>query len=357
VLSNVMQVAIIGCGWAGRRHARASEGCGAAIRWLVDIDLARAEALRASLRQGEVQTSLTCDYHEALDDPGVDAVTICLPHALHRPVTVAAAAARKHILCEKPIACSLAEADEMILAAESARVVLMIAENVRFSRLFRRVGQLLQDGTIGKPVMIQITRQAYLTRSFLEERTWFLDKASAGGGIMMSGGIHDFEAMHMLMGEIESIYALRAPQRFPEMEGDDTSIATVRFCNGAVGVLVESFVMKSLVTAAGSEIHTLQIDGELGSLAVADGHTIQLYSEREGLSFAGNAVQHALYVTEEDTFLLENQHFFQAIRTGAEPLTSGWSQRRPLEVVLAAYQSMESANPIRLTPRPARPSR
>ena len=174
---------------------------------------------------------------------------------------------------------------------------------------------------------------------------------------MMSGGIHDFGTMHMLMGEIESVYALRAPQRFAEMEGDDTSIATVRFCTGAVGILVESFVMKSLVTAAGSEIHTLRIDGELGSLAVTDGRTIQLYSEREDLGLAGNPVQRDLYVTKEDTFLLENEHFFHAIRTGSEPLTSGWSQRQPPEVVLAAYESMRVANPMRLAPRQVRRSR
>jgi predicted dehydrogenase len=356
-MNSKIQIAIVGCGWAGRRHALAAERCGAIVRWLVDVDLARAESLRASLHRGDAQISLSRDYREALDDPKVDAVTICLPHALHRPVTVAAAAARKHILCEKPMACSLPEADDMIEAAEAVGVILMVAENVHFSKLFRRIGGLLQNGVIGRPVLIQMTREAYLTRSLLEERTWFLDEAAAGGGIMMSGGIHDFETMRMLIGEIESVYALRAPQRFPEMEGDDTSIATVHFTNGTVGILVESFVMKSLVTAAGSEIHTLRIDGELGSLAVTDGHTIQLYSEREDLGLDGNPVQLALYVREENTFLLENRHFFRAIRTGSAPLTSGGSQRQPLEVVLAAYESMRTGNPVSLKPPQVRQSR
>ena len=83
---------------------------------------------------------------------------------------------------------------------------------------------------------------------------------------MMSGGVHDFETMRLLLGEIESVQALRARQRFQEMEGDDTSVALVRFRSGAVGTLVESFLMKSLVTAAGPEVHTLRVDGTLGHL-------------------------------------------------------------------------------------------
>ena len=163
---------------------------------------------------------------------------------------------------------------------------------------------------------------------------------------MMSGGIHDFETMRMLIGEVESIQALRARQRFVEMQGDDTSVALVRFCDGTVGTLVESFVMKSLTTAAGSEIHTLRIDGDLGSISVRDGRTIRLFSEREDFLPGGGLAQHHIYVLPADTFALEIEHFLQCIRSGEEAITSGRSQRRPLEIVLAAYQSMESGGQL-----------
>lgn len=341
-----IRVAIIGCGWAGIRHARAYTQSGAELRWAVDLDTARAEALQ------DVQEGIRAgaEYREPLDDPEVDAVDICLPHDLHAPVAVEAAEAGKHVLCEKPIAASVDGADRMIEAAEQAGVVLMIAENVRFTPLFLRIRDLLRNGVIGQPALIRMTRECYLTRSFLEERRWFLDARTAAGGIMMSGGIHDFEAMRMLVGEVESVQALRARQRFAEMEGDDTSIAMVRFCNGTVGTLVESFVMKSLTTAAGPEVHTLRIDGDLGSLSVRDGRTIRLFSEWEDCLPGGALAQHDIYVPPEDTFALEVEHFLQCIRTGQEPLTSGRSQRRPLEIVLAAYRSMESGGrPITLS--------
>jgi predicted dehydrogenase len=341
-------VAVIGCGWAGRRHARAFEQCGARVRWAVDLDNVRAEALTSISREAQVAT----DYQAALDDPEVQAISIALPHNLHAPVAMQAAEAGKHILCEKPIATTLDAADRMIEAAGRAGVTLMVAENVRFTPLFRKVRKLLHGGVIGRPALIQITRQADLRRSFLQERPWFLDAQAAGGGIMMAGGVHDFETMHMLIGDIESVYAHRAPQRFLEMEGDDTSVATVQFRNGVVGTLVESFIMKSLTTAAGPEVHTLRIDGSLGSLWVEDGRTIHLFSEREDYLLGQSLVSHKLYVPPQDTFVLEMEHFLACLRMGKEPITSGRYQRKPLAVVLAAYRSMETGQPVMVEPPP-----
>ena len=363
-----LRIAIIGCGWAGTRHAHACQACGIEIGWTIDLDLRRAASVRASLARAQGEVHAGVDYRQALDDISVDAVDICLPHNLHAAVAVEAAQAGKHVLCEKPIAATLEQADQMIEAAGRAGVVLMIAENVRFSPLLRKVRDLLQRGVIGQPALIQVTRQCYLRRSFLEERPWFLSAQAAAGGIMMSGGVHDFETMRMLVGEVESVYALRARQRFLEMEGDDTSTALVRFRDGAVGLLVESFIMKSLVTAAGPEVHTLRVDGDLGSLSVEDGRTIRLFSEQDDvaslvsprpisgegagvralMSLGDELVQHEIYVPEQDTFVLEIDHFVRAVRTGEQPVTSGRSQRRPLEIVLAAYRSMESGQPVKV---------
>jgi predicted dehydrogenase len=340
-------VAIIGCGWAGARHARAFAQAGARVAWAVDVDLARAEGLYASIGR---RTQISTDYREALADPRVEAVSICLPHNLHGEVAVDCAGAGKHILVEKPIAARLEEADRIIAAAKAAGVTLMVAENELFRPLYRKVKALLEEGAIGRPALIQMTRQCYLTRSFLEERRWFLSAEAAAGGMMMSGGVHDFSTARMLLGEVESVYALRAPQRFLEMEGDDTSVAVVRFRSGVVGTFVQSFVMKSLVTAAGPEIHSLRLDGELGSLVVesAQENHLRLFSEREEYLPSGELIEHTIYVPEEDTFRLEVEHFLHCARTGAEPVPNGASMRRSLEVVLAAYRSMESGAPVKL---------
>jgi predicted dehydrogenase len=345
MIDEPLRVAIIGCGWAGVRHAHSFAQCGAEIRWAIDVDLIRAAAVKAATNR---EANVSKDFGDALNDPAVDAVDICLPHDLHGVVCVAAAQAGKHILCEKPIAATLEEADQMIAAAEQAGVILMIAENEQFHPVTLKVGVFIKNGVIGRPALFQMTRECYLTRSFVEERPWFLDARAAAGGVMMAGGVHDFNTANMIIGDVESVYALRAPQRFIELEGDDTSVAVVRFRNGAVGTFVQSYIMKSLVTAAESEIHTLRVDGELGSISVEDGHTIRVFSEREDMLIGERLIQHEIYVPEQDTFFLEVQHFIRCIQTGSEPITNGRAQRRPLEIVLAAYQSMQSGEPVRL---------
>lgn len=346
-MTHVTTVAVIGCGWAGVRHAQAFRSCGAEVTWSVDVLGARATALSAELGNA---SRVSTDYREALADQWLDAVDICLPHNLHAEVAVAAAAAGKHILCEKPIAAALDEADAMIAAAETAGVVLMIAENERFSPLTARIRALLDASAIGRPALLQMTRECYLESSFMQDRPWFLNARAAAGGMMMSGGVHDFETARMLLGDVASVYALRAPQRFVEMEGDDTSAVMFRFTSEAVGVDVLSYVMKSLTTAAGSEVHSIRIDGTLGSIRSDDGRTIHLYSEKPELQIGERLVEHVIHVPEQDTFLLEANHFLASIRFGTEPVTSGRAQRRPLEIVLAAYRSMETGLPVAIPP-------
>jgi predicted dehydrogenase len=329
-------VALIGCGWAGERHARVYDRCGARLRWCVDTVPSRAEALA----QGRPDVQVSTQFHDALRDPAAAAVDVCLPHCLHAPVAIEAAQAGKHILVEKPLAHSLEAADRMIAAAQKADVLLMVAENEHFNPLYHRMRELIADGVVGEPALVQMKRECYLNRSFLEDRPWFLDAEAAAGGIMMSGGIHDVDILRLVVGEIESIQALRAHQRFAQMEGDDTSVALIRFCSGAVGTLVESFCMKSLATASGREIHTLRVDGDLGHISAHDGRTIRVFSERSDYLVDGCPAEHVLYVRPQDTFRLEIEHFVNCIRSRSEPVTSGRAQREGLRIVLEAYQSM-----------------
>jgi UDP-N-acetylglucosamine 3-dehydrogenase len=331
---------VVGCGWAGARHARAFRAVGAKLAWAVDVDSARVQSIGAEHVTSELDT--------ALADPRLDAVSVCLPHALHADAVLQATQAKKHVLVEKPIATSLEEADRMLAAADAAGVVLMVAETVHFDPLLARAVDLVHQGVIGEPALVQISREAYLKTSFLRDRQWFLDAHLAGGGIMLSGGVHDFEILRMLLGDPTEVYAVRVRQRFSEMQGDDTSVATVRFPHGATAVLVESFLMKSLVTASGDEELTVRADGDLGSLRIdMRSCSLRVFSEHSAwASAAGSLVEHDLRVPESDPFEREVAHFLDCVRTGAEPLTSGRSQRRPLELALAAYTSMASGKPV-----------
>jgi predicted dehydrogenase len=334
-----MKVAIIGCGWAGIRHARAFAECGAELAWAVDTNEQRAEQVRRIQNSGRI----TADYHEAIADTDLGAVDICLPHDLHAPVSIDCLGAGKHVLVEKPIAATLEEAQAMIEAAETDGLVLMVAENEVYSPLYRKVRDLVVEGIIGKPALVQMTRGAYATEDYKRNRPWFLDAQRAAGGMMMSGGIHDVEKLRMIIGEISSVQAFQAPKRCPEMGGDDTGIALLRFENGAVGTMIQSNSYKSAVTAAGEEIHRLRIDGELGSIEAVGTHggRIRVFSEKPDVVAEGSYFETEIVVAQKDTFHLEIAHFLDCLESGRSPITAGSKMRRSLEIILGAYRSME----------------
>jgi predicted dehydrogenase len=344
-------VALFGCGWAGARHAEAWNELGVEVAWAVDSDADKSETF-ADKFGGQA----TASWELSLADQGVTIVDICLPHALHAQAAIAAATRRKHILCEKPLAISLEDADRMIEAADRAGVVLMVAENVCFDPARRRLAELVHQGAIGRPALLQIAREANLARSFLSSRRWFLDEQVAGGGIMLSGGVHDFETARMLLGEIEQVGSLRAPRRLEEMGGDDTSVAVFRFASGAIGVLVESYVAKRALTAGGDEHHTVRVDGEYGSLLLENQGPIRLFSE-ETFGSLSAGTEHVLPVEPVDTFRLELEHLLDALEQGFEPISSGRSQRRAIELVSAAYASMDhNGEPIFCSAKPDAPA-
>jgi predicted dehydrogenase len=320
------------------------------LAWVVDIDIEWARSLAAGFSGSRATTAVD----EVLGDARTNAVDICLPHNLHAEYAVMAAKAGKHVLVEKPLAHSLEAADRMIEAAGRSGVALMVAENVRFEPGLIEAARLVANGSIGEPALVQITREAYLRESFLRDRPWFLDDVAAAGGIMMSGGIHDFDKLRMIVGpacgEVNEVHARRARQRFSEMKGDDTSVATVRFENGAVAVLVESFLMKSEATASGAETHWMRIDGDLGSIVVSNEDTeVRLFSEKPGIcEVVAGSPRTKLTTFKGDSFSDEIAHFVECVRSGAEPLTSGRNQRRSLELVLAAYESMRTGLPVRV---------
>jgi UDP-N-acetyl-2-amino-2-deoxyglucuronate dehydrogenase len=275
-------------------------------------------------------------------------VDICLPHDLHASVSIDCLRAGKHVLVEKPIAATLEEAGSMVEAAQKAGVVLMVAENEVYSPLYRSVRDLIAEGIIGKPALIQMTRGAYATEDYKKNRPWFLDAKRAAGGMMMSGGIHDVEKLRMIIGEITAVQALQAPSRCAEMGGDDTGIAVLRFENGAIGTMIQSNSYKNAITAAGEEIHRLRIDGELGSIEAVGTHggRIRIFSEKAGVAPEDSCLETEIIVPEEDTFHLEIAHFLDCLESGQTPITAGSRMLRSLEIILAAYRSMEAGGDL-----------
>lgn len=328
------RVGIIGCGYTGNRHAEALAALDARATLAAiadsDADISRSQAAAWQV------DDWTTNYRELLTRDKLDAVCICLPHSLHCDVAVAAAEAGLHILVEKPLAPTLAEADRMIEAAAQHNVCLMVAEPVHFHPTYQHVRELLQANMLGKISLIRINREHQM-RSYLNARPWFLREPS--GGILVSGGIHDFELVRMLGGEIAHVYALAPNKIFDEMAADDTGVVVAGLASGAVAMLVESFAIRTPMPG----VHGV-VNGAEGSLWFC-GDRIELYREEEdGHPEAVNLI----HVPQVDPFEAEMRHFLDCLDAGSVPITSGVEQRKPLAAVEATYMSLERGARIEL---------
>lgn len=195
-------IGAIGCGGIADGHLPAYRDVeGMTTVAVCDIDESAARERAAEFDVPAVYT----DWRELLEDEKVDAVSVLLPHHLHRDVAVAAAEAGKHVLCEKPMATSLDEADDMIAAAEAAGVVLMIGQILRFRPANIRARELIRDGAVGE-VRNVLRRRLGKSEGFRSE--WARKPEEAGGWVLYGFGAHEVDMILWLNdGEAGDVYA------------------------------------------------------------------------------------------------------------------------------------------------------
>jgi predicted dehydrogenase len=234
---------LIGCGDISRKRvapALRDEAGGE----LVAVSRARA-ALAESFAQEFGARRGYGDWRDLLNDQEIDAVYLATPVHLHAEQTIAAANAGKHVLCEKPMALSVAECDEMMAACEKNQVSLGIAYYRRFYPALERIRHLLQSGEIGQPMLAQINAFESFNPDSSHPRAWLIDKAKAGGGPMMDFGCHRIELLMHLFGHLMETVSVNDQLRFTRSV-EDTSAAFFKFDSGVRATLtVTHTVMES----------------------------------------------------------------------------------------------------------------
>jgi predicted dehydrogenase len=259
-------LAIIGAGRMGTIHARliaagAPELCIAAIG---DVDRAAARRLA-----GEIDGALPfADPLAAITAPGVDAVLIAVSSIHHREIVEAAAAAGRHILCEKPLALDLEETDAILAAVERAGVRLQVGLMRRHDPDHVRARARIVAGELGRPLLFS-SRQ-YDTDppppGILDRRT--------GGGIMLDMGIHEFDSARFLMGsDVTEVQATGSVQVLPEVaeSGDvDTAVINLRFASSAIGS-IELSRRIAFGEDVRTEVHGTDGSAFIGGLPIAGG--------------------------------------------------------------------------------------
>lgn len=276
------------------------------------------------------------DYREMIAAGGLDAVAIAAPNDLHYDITIRAASAGMHVLCEKPLAVSLSEADGMIAACQRAGVALMYAENLLFVPMYQRVRALAQRGHVGAPFLV---KQAQCHGG--PYSPWFWDVERAGGGVLLDMGCHSIHAICRVMGAWpEAVTATLGRYAHADKgRGEDHATVILHFPGGAIGIAESSWAMPG-----GNDY--LEVYGPKGRLVanLERGPAIAMYlapeSERALDASTRSGWQYVMYEEAwQFGFPQELQHFVDVVEGRAELQSSGEDGRRVLEIICAAYAS------------------
>lgn len=225
---------LIGCGDISRKRVapalRDSPLCE-----LVAVSRARAELAESFAREFGVPR-WSSDWHDFLMDYEIDAIYVATPVHLHAEQTIAAAERGKHVLCEKPMALSVADCDRMIAACRGNDVKLGIAYYRHFYPVVRRVKELVNSGELGVPVVAQINAFEWFDVAASDPRAWLIRRELSGGGPMFDFGCHRIEVLLDIFRDVRDVKATLA-NTFFDREVEDTATAVFQFERGTCGSL------------------------------------------------------------------------------------------------------------------------
>ena len=226
---------------------------------LVAIARARAELAEASAKSLGARRWYP-RWQDLISDADIDGVYIATPVYLHAQQAVAAAAAGKHVLCEKPMAMNTAECDRMLAAARTRGVKLGVAYYRHFYPAVARIKAILASGEIGRAVVVHVNAFECFNPAPGDPRHWLLQADRAGGGPMFDFGCHRLEVLLSLFGDVEDVTSLVANVVFPR-EVEDTAVATLRFQDGPCATV-------TVTHAALEPQDTLDVYGTEGSIHI-----------------------------------------------------------------------------------------
>jgi myo-inositol 2-dehydrogenase/D-chiro-inositol 1-dehydrogenase len=334
-MSRKISIGIIGAGRIGKLHAEhlAYRVSGANIIAIADVFLEAAEKCAADLQI----PSAGRDHREIMENPDIEAVIICSSTDTHAQMIGEAAAAGKHIFCEKPIDFDLARIDRALEAVDKAGVKLQVGFNRRFDPNFRRVREMVATGKIGTPHILRITSR--------DPQPPPIEYVKVSGGIFLDMTIHDFDMARYLIGsEVEEIYAAGGVMVDPAIgeAGDiDTAIITLRFENGVIGTIDNS---RQAVYGYDQRV---EVFGSEGVVMVSNNTPdTAVYSNAEGVH---SSLPLFFFVERyTDSYVAEMKTFVECIQQDKMPPVTGMDGRIPVVMGYAAKKSYQENRPVRL---------
>jgi predicted dehydrogenase len=336
-----VRVGLVGCGNIGLR---------AHLRTCLQLPETEVVAVcdiveeRAQEAAGQSGARPYTDYRQLLEQKDLDMVIVATPNDLHAEMTIAAAEAGKHVLCEKPMAHTLSAAEAMIEAAKTAGVKVMIGQTRHFDHRYVSIKEQLDAGKVGRPVFIRHSARQFLP---FPPDGWQWDPAR-GGGVFLNISIHATDLFRWFFGEdaVEVFTVAKSVRESARAAGCyDHAFITCKFEGGGVGFTEPSWVYPG--DFGGTLYAQLDVVGTAGKIQYADKDTNPLLTYT-----AGKGHELARYFrfmsTTEYAFEEEIRHFARCVLEDREPIISLQHARAALEITLAAQRSAQTGQPVRL---------
>jgi predicted dehydrogenase len=273
------------------------------------------------------------DYSEMLADPEVEAVYIATPVYTHAALAVEAAVRGKHILCEKPMALTLQECNDMVAAARDNAVILQIAYMMRYHPAHEYIREQIVSGSLGKIQYIHLERTAFAdfkSPDFPAHRKWFVDPTKGGGGVFMDLGSHLLDLLIYFMGD-DIVDGNLTAAIDPELGVELSGLACLKFRGGALATVYTSWEVPL-------HDNLIQVYGDMASIQAV--RTIGPYTDGQVVRIEGS--HHlAVEIPHQNHYVREVEHFQDCVRNGMEPLTGGANSIKTESLRLKLFETLE----------------
>ncbi len=338
-----VRIGIVGAGWAAN-NVHAPCYMRDPLVEIVAVSSRTREHARSFAERYGVKAWYT-DYKEMLKREDIDIVDVCVPNYLHADVSIAALEAGKHVICEKPLAISVEQADEMIQAARRNGVELMYAENSLFAPALLRAKGIIDEGGIGRVLSVE-AREAHSG----SHSKYAIERRYCGGGCLIHLGCHPVGvAIWLINKPVERVYA-EIGNLYHKIEVEDFAVMFMRFRDGEAATIHANYITK------GGIDDRVEIYGTEGIILAnwVKSDQVRVYSER-GYSYAVEKASMTTgwaNITVNDLwdmgYINELRYFVRCIAEGKKPFPNGEFGREVLKLIFAGYKSAEEKRPVNL---------
>ncbi|QTQ10943.1 Gfo/Idh/MocA family oxidoreductase [Treponema parvum] len=337
-----MRYALVGCGRIAPSHIQSAIDTGLEIAGLCDTDIAKAQALAE--RYNLKKDICYADFKTMISDvKPIDFVSVATDSGSHHDVVMAAFSMGLNVLCEKPMAMSLKDADEMIGTAEKKRLVLGVCQQNRLNNTTVLVKKAVDKGAFGTISNAAVCVRWSRERSYYAGDDW-RGKWASDGGALMNQCIHGFDLLRYLLGpDIDYLYAVLGNREHPYLEVEDIGIGLIKFKNGVIAT-----AEGTVNTYKNNLEETLTIIGENGTVKLGG----QAAERIDFWEFKDPEVNGWKAETQNFSSVYGDGHarifedFIRTLKQGGEPFVDGSAGRNALETVLAFYESWRTKKAV-----------